>query len=111
MLSCGNCYDGCLLNRSLLLPDNFSASELHMVARRPLGLAQKGIFIPEHEDWHAIKSDIEKAWRQDYVYDFSRRVISLLRFRSPASYFIALLDKKLVRKNSLAEIQVPRVNY
>lgn len=90
-----------------LSPERYSSSELNIVARRPL---QEVVVRPaiERENWQEIKTAVDSAWRRDRYYNFSRRVISFLRFRRPASFFVRRLDQKARTKNPLQDINVPR---
>ncbi len=90
---------------NLLCPENYSNSELNIVARKPL-LETIDVNI-EKEDWNMIYSAIHSIWEKDKYYDLSRRVLSFLRYRPIIKYPFIALKKQLMKRKPLVGLQVP----
>ncbi|GEM_PF-4526093 len=90
---------------NLLCPENYSNSELNIIAKRPL---KDGAALEiEKEDWKKIRDKVRSIWRKDKYYALTGRLLSIWRHRKFIGYPAILLKKKLCSKKPLTDFEIP----
>ncbi len=91
---------------SVFSPENYSNSELNIVAKKPL---KDGVVMTiQVENWIEVRDKMYAIWRIDKYYNFIRRVLSFLRHRHIIGNLFIALKERCKQKKPLVGFQIPK---